>query len=76
MNSIPLAMTELSGPAREDDDLVSLAQAGQVEAFERLYRENVGRVHAVCLRMTRDAAPAEDVSHVVESRSGLQAVKG
>ena len=55
-------MTELSGPAREDADLVSLAQAGQVEAFERLYRENVGRVHAVCLRMTRDPAQAEDLT--------------
>ncbi len=55
-------MTEFSGPAREDTDLVSLAQAGQVEAFERLYRENVGRVHAVCLRMTRDASQAEDLT--------------
>ncbi len=55
-------MTEVSRPAREDTDLVSLAQAGQVEAFERLYRENVGRVHAVCLRMTRDAAQAEDLT--------------
>ncbi len=55
-------MTEVSGPAREDNDLVTLAQAGQVEAFERLYRENVGRVHAVCLRMTRDASQAEDLT--------------
>ena len=55
-------MTHISGPAREDTDLVSLAQAGQVEAFERLYRENVGRVHAVCLRMTRDASQAEDLT--------------
>ncbi len=55
-------MTEVSGPAREDTDLVSLAQAGHVEAFERLYRENVGRVHAVCLRMTRDATQAEDLT--------------
>ena len=62
LNSIPLAMTQLSGPAREDTDLVSLAQAGQVEAFEGLYRENVGRVYAVCLRMTRDAAQAEDLT--------------
>jgi len=55
-------MTEVSGPARADTDLVALAQAGQVEAFEGLYRENVGRVYAVCLRMTRDSAQAEDLT--------------
>ncbi len=36
------------------------AQRGDVRAFERLYRETIGRVHGVCLRMTRDPALAED----------------
>ena len=40
--------------------LVQRACAGDVRAFERLYREHVGRVYGLCLRMTRDAAIAED----------------
>lgn len=41
-------------------DLVVRASAGDLRAFEQLYREQVGRVHALCLRLTRDAALAED----------------
>jgi RNA polymerase sigma-70 factor, ECF subfamily len=40
--------------------LVERARAGDVRAFERLYREHVGRVYGLCLRMTRDPAVAED----------------
>ena len=40
--------------------LVQRACAGDVRAFERLYREHVGRVYGLCLRMTRDPAAAED----------------
>lgn len=40
--------------------LVRRACAGDVRAFERLYREHSGRVYGLCLRMTRDAALAED----------------
>ena len=40
--------------------LVKRAGAGDVRAFERLYREHVGRVYGLCLRMTRDPAMAED----------------
>src|ERR1700733_1363239 len=40
--------------------LVQRARAGDVRAFERLYREHVGRVYGLCLRMTRDPALAED----------------
>jgi hypothetical protein len=36
------------------------AQRGDVRAFERLYRDTIGRVHGVCLRLTRDPALAED----------------
>ena len=36
------------------------ARTGDVRAFERLYREHVGRVYGLCLRMTRDPAVAED----------------
>lgn len=40
--------------------LLQRACAGDVRAFERLYREHVGRVYGLCLRMTRDPAVAED----------------
>ena len=40
--------------------LVQRARAGDVRAFERLYRDHVARVYGLCLRMTRDPAMAED----------------
>jgi RNA polymerase sigma-70 factor (ECF subfamily) len=40
--------------------LVQRARAGDMRAFERLYREHSGRVYGLCLRMMRDAAMAED----------------
>lgn len=52
------------GPSREPVDwqvaLVESARRGDVRAFERLYREHVGKVYALCLRLTRDPAAAED----------------
>jgi RNA polymerase sigma-70 factor (ECF subfamily) len=42
-------------------ELVSRARGGDVEAFEALYRAHVGRIHAVCLRMTGNRATAEDL---------------
>jgi RNA polymerase sigma-70 factor, ECF subfamily len=44
----------------EWEALVERARAGDTRAFERLYREHVGRVYGLCLRMTRDPAIAED----------------
>lgn len=41
-------------------DLVPRAVAGDIAAFEQLYRQHCGRVHAVCLRLTRDRSLAED----------------
>lgn len=40
--------------------LVQRARSGDVRAFERLYREYVGRVYGLCLRLVRDPATAED----------------
>ncbi len=40
--------------------LIERARAGDVRAFERIYRDHCGRVNALCLRLTRDAALAED----------------
>ena len=43
-----------------DDALIERAARGDKRAFERIYRTHCGRVHALCLRMTRDIAMAED----------------
>jgi RNA polymerase sigma-70 factor (ECF subfamily) len=40
--------------------LVQRARGGDVRAFERLYRDHIGSVYGLCLRMTRDPAAAED----------------
>lgn len=45
-----------------DADFVRRAAAGDLEAFEGLYREHVGRVHALCLRMARDRGEAEELT--------------
>jgi RNA polymerase sigma-70 factor (ECF subfamily) len=37
------------------------AQAGDGAAFERIYRANVGRVHALALRLTADRQRAEEL---------------
>ena len=54
---------------RDDEDrraaekrLVRDAQNGDLLAFERLYRENERKVFALCLRMSFDAALAEELT--------------
>ena len=41
-------------------DLIHRAQQGDRAAFEALYRAHVGRVYALCLRLTADAGQAEE----------------
>lgn len=48
--------------ADSDGDLVARARRGDVGAFEDLYRQNVGRVYGLCLRMTRQPDSAEDLT--------------
>lgn len=45
--------------------LVERAQAGDTTAFEALYREQAGRVYALCLRMAGDAGSAEELTQDV-----------
>jgi RNA polymerase sigma-70 factor, ECF subfamily len=40
--------------------LVQRARGGDVRAFERLYRDHIGAVYGLCLRLTRNPATAED----------------
>lgn len=48
----------MSPESSSDADLARRIAAGDDAAFDRLYGENVGRVHAVCLRMVGDGARA------------------
>ncbi len=41
---------------------VARAQGGDGAAFEQLYRANVGRVYALCRRLCRDEAEAEELT--------------
>jgi RNA polymerase sigma-70 factor, ECF subfamily len=54
-----LPMTETLKDAPAIHPRVRAAQQGDVAAFEALYREHVGRVYALCLRMTGDRHEAE-----------------
>lgn len=51
------------------DDAVDRAQAGDQAAFEQLYRDHVGRVYALCLRMTADTGRAEELTQDVFLRA-------
>jgi RNA polymerase sigma-70 factor (ECF subfamily) len=51
--------TDLDGG---DSSLVERARRGDVDAFERLYRETAGRIHALCLRMTGHQQLAEELT--------------
>lgn len=46
-------------------DLVASAREGDPGAFDRLYREHVGRVYAICLRITADRRRAEELTQDV-----------
>lgn len=48
--------------ASDPTDLIHRAQQGDPAAFEALYRQHVGRVYALCLRLTGDAAHAEELT--------------
>lgn len=43
-------------------DLIQKAQSGDVRAFQHVYRENVGRVYAICMRMVGEAGRAEELT--------------
>ncbi len=51
--------------SKEEARLVGRAAEGDTGAYEALYRANVGRVHALCLRMARDRAQAEELTQDV-----------
>lgn len=52
-----------------DEQVVSRAQAGDAAAFEALYRAHVGRIHALCLRLSGSRVAAEDLTQEVFVRA-------
>jgi RNA polymerase sigma-70 factor (ECF subfamily) len=61
-------LVEREAPS-ERSDTVRLAQQGDVAAFERLYRENVDRIYALCLRMCGDSGRAQELAQDVFVRA-------
>lgn len=49
--------------------LVERARDGDVDAFEQLYREHVGRVYALCSRMCGDSNEADEMTQAVFIRA-------
>ena len=56
-----LAISAQDSP-RPASGLVDRAAGGDFAAYERLYHRHVGRIYALCLRMTADPASAEDLT--------------
>ncbi len=63
------SLEDQNAPAGDTKHLVGRAQEGDEAAFEALYRENVGRVYAVCLRLSGDAVRAEELTQNVFVRA-------
>ncbi len=57
------------GAVRPLDLTVRRAQQGETAAFEQLYREHVGRVYALCLRLAGDRGRAEELTQDVFVRA-------
>ena len=54
--------TEPARPTSDEARSIHAALAGDRRAFEALYRAHVGRVHALCLRLSAHAATAEELT--------------
>lgn len=61
MLPIPVPTTASGALSATTADDLRAAQAGDGAAFERIYRANVGRVHALALRLTADGQRAEEL---------------
>lgn len=70
------AMTEQG--LSDEQDWVERAQQADTGAFESLYRLHVGKVYGLCLRMTGDAAEAEDCTQeaFIQAWSKLSKFRG
>jgi RNA polymerase sigma-70 factor (ECF subfamily) len=61
MAASPLRMTSPRADLPDERELIARAQRGDLDAFEPLYRAHVGRVFAICLRMTGESVRAREL---------------
>jgi len=71
MGALPLAKALDTGSrdSVSTETLVERAQGGDTHAFEAIYRRLVGRIYALCLRMSRDPQRAEELTQDVFVRA-------
>jgi len=50
---------------KSENELISKAKKGDKQAFRSLYDEHIGRVYALCYRLTGEKGMAEDASQEV-----------
>jgi RNA polymerase sigma-70 factor (ECF subfamily) len=60
----PASRAQANGAAAEPE-LLGRARAGDIDAYGVLFGRHVGRVHAVCRRLTGDPTVAEDLTQEV-----------
>ena len=56
------AVKSVSSAKAGPEPLVERAQTGDRKAFEQIYRQQVGRIHALCWRLTGDADLTEELT--------------
>jgi RNA polymerase sigma-70 factor (ECF subfamily) len=66
---LPRIEDEVDDPIDLGTEAVRRAQSGDSDAFEGVYRAHVGRVHALCLRMSGDAEHAQSLTQDVFVRA-------
>src|SRR5262245_43521651 len=64
-NSLVMTLAAERTEGSSDLDLAKAAAAGDVDAFEELYRQHNRRVHSLCLRMLGSSSKAEDMTQEV-----------
>ena len=55
----------MTPPVAVTDDVLARARAGDADAFGVVYEAHAGRVHALCLRLSADAADARELTQDV-----------
>jgi RNA polymerase sigma-70 factor (ECF subfamily) len=69
MTAVPPANDVPDQSTEAEARLIERARSGDVDAFEHVYRREVGRVYALCLRMSGDATRARELTQSVFVRA-------
>ena len=75
---LPLTLPTAQAEPNPDGLRIALAQRGDVDAFNEIYRIHAGRVYALCLRLTADTVKARELTQDVFVRAweALPAFRG